>query len=241
MAVLCGNCKSYHDNAGDVKACYLGTGFGPVTATAKAATDAAKMGAPATEKQLRFLEDLRRAKLLDGQAEDVRMFNPGTKAEASRLIGILVALPDKPKAPGKPAATELEDGIYLKDDTYFKVYHTLNNGHQVAKRLVLIEPDCGGCTNGELCDPPCKWGKEWIYEGRKPLHSLFATMKLDEAAAKEFGMVYGFCVFGHELNREESLYVGYGKTCAAKNGWWYPTKAELRALVAAGATQKASA
>lgn len=242
MAVLCGNCKNYHDNAGDVRACYQGTGFGPVTATIKATADTAKMEAPATQKQLSFLDDLRRAKLLEGQPEDVRMFNPGTKAEASRLIGLLVALPNKPKEVGRPAPADLEDGIYKKDGTFFKVYHTIHgNNTQVAKRAVLIEPDCGGCANGEPCEPACKWGLDWIYEGKKGLRGLLPVHKLGQEEAKEFGMVYGWCVFGHELTREQSLYVGYGPTCAAKMGWWYPTKAELRKLIAAGAEQKARA
>lgn len=242
MAVLCGNCKNYHDTTADVRACYQGAGFGPTTATIKAGVDSAKMEAPATEKQLRFLDDLRRAKLLDGQPEEVCMFNPATKADASRLIGILVALPNKPKEPGKPAPVELEDGIYRKGDTFFKVYHTIHgNNTQVAKRAVLVEPDCGGCANGEPCGAGCKWTLEWVYEGRKGLRGLLPHMKLGQADAKEFGMVYGWCVFGHELTREESLYVGYGPGCAKKMGWWYPTKAELRKLIAAGAEQKATA
>jgi hypothetical protein len=234
MAVKCGNCKGYHDNAAGVKECYQGAGFGPVTATIKAEAAVQAAEAPATEKQLTYLLAL----LADRPGWAKRVFvpetltdppTPLTKRAASYWIGEAKKIAGEAKPDGSPTPTgarympEIEDGIY-KDGagTYWKVYHTIHgNNSQVAKKLIIIPV--------EGTDPQT-YTYEFEYVGKRGLKGLTTEMRLDEAAAKEFGKIYGFCVFGHALNRDESLYVGYGKTCAAKNGWWYPTKAELRKL-----------
>lgn len=230
MALKCGNCKNYHDDAAGVKACFQSTGFGPVTATLKAEAAVQAAEAPATEKQLAYLKAL----LMDrpgwasrqtGFADAATM----TKREASYWIGEAKKVPAEPKPDGSPTPTgasympEIEDGIYRDGaGTYWKVYHTIHgNNSQVAKKLIIIPV--------EGTDPQT-YTYEFEYVGRRGLKGLTEEMRLDEEAAKNFGKVYGFCVFGHALNRDESLYVGYGKTCAAKNGWWYPTAAELRKL-----------
>jgi hypothetical protein len=234
MAVRCGNCKNYHEDAAGVKACFQGTGFGPVTATLKAEAAVQAAEAPATEKQLAYLKAL----LADRPGWGVRVFFPEsgmdagtvlTKRAASYWIGEAKKVSAEAKADGSPTPTgasympEIEDGIY-KDiaGTFWKVYHTIHgNNSQVAKKLIIIPV--------EGTDPQT-YTYEFEYVGKRGLKGLTAEMRLDEEAAKNFGKVYGFCVFGHALNRDESLYVGYGKTCAAKNGWWYPTAAELRKL-----------
>lgn len=230
MAVRCGNCKNYHDTAAGVRECYQGTGFGPVTATIKAQADVQAAEAPATEKQLNYLRALLAdrpmwADVMNYHDDVVAKF---TKREASYVIGLAKEAPAEAKADGSPTLTgksyipEIEDGIY-KDagGTFWKVYHTIHgNNTQVAKRLVIIP----------VAGDPITYTYEFEYVGKRGLKGLTADMRLDEAAAKEFGMIYGFCVFGHPLNRDESLHVGYGPTCAKNNGWWYPTKAELRKL-----------
>lgn len=232
MAVKCGNCKNYHDTAAGVRECYQGTGFGPVTATAKAQADVQAAEAPATEKQAAYLLALLadRPKWAESNLPGI-MLTKLTKREASYWIGKAKEAPAEAKADGSPTPTgksympEIEDGIY-KDagGTFWKVYHTIHgNNSQVAKKLIIIPTGTNDAGNPT-------YTYEFEYVGKRGLKGLTAEMRLDEAAAKEFGMIYGFCVFGHPLNRDESLHVGYGPTCAKKNGWWYPTKAELRKL-----------
>lgn len=119
-------------------------------------------------------------------------------------------------------AVELEDGVYRLDDTIFRVYHTVHGANvQVAKRLIVHE------------ETPGEFTATWEYEGKKPLAKLTAEHHLTEDEAKVFGITYGFCVrCGRTLTQEESKHVGYGKTCAGHQGWWYPTKAELKKLTA---------
>ncbi len=235
MAVKCGNCQNYHDNAAGVRACYQTKGgFGPVTATIKATADVQAAEAPATEKQLAYLKALLedRPKWASYTAELAEAVTQGlTKRSASYWIGEAKKVNAEPKADGSPTPTgasympEIEDGIY-KDDggTFWKVYHTIHgNNTQVAKKLIIIPTGINEAGNQT-------YTYEFEYVGRRGLKGLTAEMRLDEAAAKAFGMIYGFCVFGHPLNRDESLHVGYGPTCAKNNGWWYPTKAELRKL-----------
>lgn len=238
MAVKCGNCKNYHDTAAGVRACYQGSGYGPVTATIKAEVDTQAAEAPATEKQLEYLKAL----LADRTGWADRVFfkesslangTPLTKREASYWIGKAKEVPAEPKPDGSPTPTgktympEIEDGVYRNvAGQIFKVYHTVHgNNTQVAKRLVVHSEMDG------------TWTAEFVYEGRKGLKGLTAAMLLTQEEAAEFGKVYGFCVrCGRTLTREESIHVGYGATCAGHMGWWYPTKAELKELAKAKAS-----
>lgn len=224
MAVKCGNCKTYHDTADAVRTCYQGAGFGPTTATIKAEGDVAKAEAPITEKQLGFLRTLLAdrpmwANVMNYHDDIIVKF---TKREASAVIGQAKEVEKEAAAKGadRVGPAELEDGIYRDNDgTYWKVYHTIHGRNvQVAKRLIITD-NGDGTFNGTF-----------EYVGKKPLYHLTPAMLLNQEEAKQFGLIYGFCVFGHDLTREESLHVGYGPGCAKKMGWWYPTKAELKRL-----------
>ncbi len=237
MAVKCGNCGNYHDTASLVRQCYQDKGgFGVIVSSLKAEADVKASEAPATEKQLAYLKAL----LADrpGWASRVFFKESGmdsgtilTKRAASYWIGEAKKVAAEAKADGSPTPTgasympEIEDGIYEDaTGTFWKVYHTIHgNNTQVAKKLIIIPTGVNEAGNPT-------YTYEFEYVGKRGLKGLTADMRLGEAAAKEFGMIYGFCVFGHPLNRDESLHVGYGPTCAKNNGWWYPTKAELRKL-----------
>lgn len=197
----------------------------------------------ATDKQVAFILKLMGEKVaLDGQGRSdegksiLEVITPAlegngdspeqlvrrmTKREASAYIDKLMALPragaKSPQA-DSPAA-ELEDGCYLVGEQYVLVYHTIHGANQQVAKLLEVTDNGDGTFTGE-----------WVYAGKRGLRGVKAEHKLTEEQAKEFGMAYGFCVFGHPLTAEESKHVGYGRTCASKNGWWYPTKAELRDL-----------
>lgn len=108
-----------------------------------------------------------------------------------------------PHSGAKPAAVELEDGIYKFDGLYYMAYHTVHGANQqVAKVLVLTEGDESG---------------SWKYVGKAPLRKLTPAMKLGLEDAKEFGQVYGFCIrCGRTLTDEGSKAAGIGPICAEK-------------------------
>lgn len=255
--IKCGKCGSIHASVSDVKACYGSATSTPkptgaakatqVPAKASSATATPTSGAGATIKQCGFVAKL-------GTERDVPAANSGTDPfpyverymdclerhaalladsddpkwvttkEASKVIDWLLALPKVAKAKGAKGGgetPELEDGVYKHGETIYKVYHTVHGQNvQVAKRLVVTEADG-------------KFTAEFVYEGKKPLYSLTPEMHLSEEEAAEFGKVYGFCInCARTLTKEESIHVGYGKICAGHNGWWYPTKAELKEMTA---------
>ena len=126
------------------------------------------------------------------------------------LYGGLLTVPSLAEAP--------EEGIWVKDGQFYKTQFSADV-RLYAKRLVWEEPDCGGCQNGEYCDPRCEWTFEWVYEGRKPLHFLNREMRATAEQASAFGGLTGTCVFcSRRLTDERSIAVGYGPVCAEREG-----------------------
>lgn len=214
---LCGNCKQYHPSAAHVKLCYM---------EAKAEVEAAS--APqvaATEKQESFLRKLVAERDHGwGDPEAVITGTLTSRKATSAMIDQLLGMP-KAEAPVLTAA-ELEDGIYRTEDgTIYKVYHTVHGANQqVAKELIVTK-------TGTDKDGKDTFDGEWEYLGKKPLRFIRPEHKLTQDQAKQFGLVYSFCInCTRDLTREESIHVGYGPTCAKNHGWWYPTKVELKAL-----------
>lgn len=210
--IKCGNCKGYHESVAAVRECHA-----EAVAEVKPAN-----GNPATAKQIDFLRKLVADRFNDEQSAQWEYAYPALTTEtASQTIDHL--LKDVPKlATPQSEAVEIEDGVYLKDGHYLKVVHAIHgSGHQYAKVLVPAVDEDG------------KKVFSWEYLGKAPLATLSADDKLDAEQAKEFGLLYGCCInCARGLTRDESIYVGYGKTCAKNNGWFYPTKKELASLTA---------
>lgn len=210
--IKCGNCKGYHESVAAVRECHA-----EAVAEVKPAN-----GNPATAKQIDFLRKLIAERYEDSVCGNFEQCYPlMSKADASKAIETM--LNDVPKlATPQSEAVEIEDGVYLKDGHYLKVVHAIHgSGHQYAKVLVPSVDEDG------------KKVFSWEYLGKAPLATLSADDKLDTEQAKEFGLLYGCCInCARGLTRDESIYVGYGKTCAKNNGWFYPTKKELASLTA---------
>lgn len=215
--VKCGKCKEQHKNAAEVKLCYM---------EAKAAQEATtKTIDLATEKQVQFIRKLRQER---GLSINEAIPNGPSRANASALIAELLAMPKAPAAKAaKAAPVELEDGIYRTvDGTIYKVYHTVHGANQQAAKVLHVTPAGTDKDGKQLYDG------SFEYLGKKPLYSLTPSMLLTQEQAKQFGLVYSFCCnCTRDLTREESIHVGYGPTCAKNLGWYYPTKAELKALL----------
>lgn len=215
--VKCGNCKEYHKNASEVKLCF---------AEAKEASTAAQATVAATDKQAGFLRKLAGERAHGwADTETVIAAVLTNRKATSELINLLLGMPKAAPKLVADEATELADGVYRYADKFYKVYHTVHGANvQVAKVLHVTE--AGTDEDGKQL-----WNGTWEYVGKKPLYTIKPEHKLTKEQAKEFGLVYGMCVrCTRDLTREESIHVGYGPTCAGIEGWWYPTKAELKAL-----------
>lgn len=115
--------------------------------------------------------------------------------DCSRLIDTLKNAPYAPKAPKPVAVTE---GFYKLGGDYVKVQEAKHgSGHLYAKR----------------------WdGSSWQYEPGL-VGKLAPTMELTTEQAKQWGDLYGCCIYcSLELTDERSITAGYGPKCAAKRG-----------------------
>jgi hypothetical protein len=116
-----------------------------------------------------------------------------------------------------PAAGE---GLYYFDNGQVrKVYMTRND--RLACKVLHVHGDHATF--------------EYEQGGRRIVADALAAgkahlMTQDEAAA--FGRQYSFCCnCAKYLDDDRSLAAGYGPTCAANNGWYYPTHTEAAAIL----------
>lgn len=114
----------------------------------------------------------------------------------------------------------VECGLYQHDNgTVRKVYMTQND-RMACKALVIIG------TTGSF---------QYEKGGTRIVANALAAgtahvMTQDEAAA--FGRQHSFCCnCALDLTDDRSLAAGYGPTCAANLGWWYPSYDEAAAIL----------
>jgi hypothetical protein len=102
----------------------------------------------------------------------------------------------------------LEDGIYRKPDgTIYRVYFNLAETHLLAKKLIIVSK--GDMERGK----PAK--VKWEYAGAaRRFVKLSEKMPYEEA--KDFGALYGICIFGHPLNDPVSIHLGIGPICGRR-------------------------
>jgi len=168
----------------------------------------------ASEKALGFLRSLVESQNVaalseadQAKVEHVRNGAHPTAKDTSDLIDALKRVGKKPvemvqHRSGKMVAkSEVEDGIYRKDDVVYKVQYNLAGTNLYAKRLVLDEEGNGS----------------WEYAGGVRKVGLTPEHKMTLEQAKEFGALYGTCVAcGRRLTNEESIEAGIGPVCASK-------------------------
>lgn len=157
-----------------------------------------------SEAQFKFLKSLvdeRDLGLYEGEVEDARRaWREGTitKRQVSGLIDRLKRQPYKPKT-ATPQVTE--EGVYFKDDLYYKVVENQEGTALYAKRWEA--EDEGGGT--------------WVYVGRPSVVGLTPDHKATADQAAKFGHLTSRCVFcSRKLADDRSIDVGYGPICAAK-------------------------
>lgn len=172
---------------------------------------------PATERQIAFMRTLAAERNYELDNDEIPYMD---KRDASRMIDTLLGMPKAQRSRGTADAPE---GMHRLDDVIYKVQIAVHgSGKPYAKKLVLTEPDCGGCANGEpegcidtfgqACTPSVTfdYAPGAVYNLSKE-----TLLTLDEA--KEFGALYGTCVVcGRTLTNEASIEAGLGPVCAAR-------------------------
>lgn len=174
-----------------------------------------------TGPQRRYLEDLlvKRGTIKGIEPEKIRealveFLTKVDKRKASTLIDRVKAENVRLEALYAPLrqdaakAVELEDGMYMVENTVWKVYHTVHGrNEQVAKEFV---------TDGSITEETTSG--EFVYRGKRPVAWIGSTgrrMTLEEA--REFGAVYGICCrCAATLTDELSIALGIGPVCGKR-------------------------
>lgn len=180
----------------------------------------------ATPKQLDLIDQLVGQLGLAGQIKDeiyrvasAPACRPGV--EIRELITGLIERRDRAQVARQAAAApterpaNAEPGYYLRaDGTAIKVVTNREGTHTYGKRFV----------------PPTTPGKrpEWCYEKGLGI-SVAELTPMTAAEAAAIGLSHGHCIQclarlgGTSLSAAVSAKIGYGETCAKRNGWPYPT------------------
>jgi hypothetical protein len=150
-----------------------------------------------TDKQVDFINKLSAERGITVPAEITE--GTATRKNASAWIDYIKTLPRASHNDDRP---EIEDGMYVLDDTIYKVQHAVHgSGRQYAKRLIPGGPG----QRAEFAYAP------GIVAKLRPEH----RMTMDQA--REFGALYGTCCqCGAVLTNEDSIEAGIGPVCAGK-------------------------
>ena len=112
------------------------------------------------------------------------------------------------------AAAMATPGYYVTaDDQYVVVVENKTKTATYAKRLVVVEPDCGGCANGEPCGSGCRFTASWEYApGVAATLAGLEPLTVEQAAS--FGHLHGVCMICcRALTDPESVQRGIGPVC----------------------------
>ena len=96
------------------------------------------------------------------------------------------------------------------------IAYTTQNGRIAVRRLVIHEDGKGSLE---------------YWQGGVAIVQATGTL-LTQEEASSLGKTFGFCICcGKDLSEDQSLAVGYGRTCAGNNEWWYPSPSEARDIL----------
>lgn len=162
------------------------------------------------------------ATVAPGEGELTKVDGKFTVAHASQAACQAAYLAAAAAPVVAPKAPVTEVGMYALGEEFYKV-QAGQRGQLYAKRVAVATTWDG------------KVRVRFVY-APGVVAKLAPADKLTAAQAREFGMNFGTCVnCGLLLHDKEgrSQLAGYGKKCAERNGWWYPSAAEVRAAAVA--------
>ena len=227
--VRCGNHgkdRVYHRDASEVKDCYAGRFDDDGAAAAEMAYERHLEDAGYWEA--RAQEDYeRRMGVVDFsdaywdsqiQAREREEEEQRERVKARRERALNEACGGMAPPPSRSARLT-QDGMYRDPESgqIWKVQYP-RNFHGEASRLyasllvVDVEPVVG--DDGTLVE---KGKRHWVFESGR-VRQLRPEWRMTVEEAKEFGALYGTCVYGHLLTKDESIRKGIGPVCEEKYG-----------------------
>jgi hypothetical protein len=148
------------------------------------------------------------AKLFFAIESESDTFNgtPILRTDVNKIVNGLKECPKETHQ--KSSQSDLEDGIYRKaDGTIYRIYYNLSRSHLLAKKLIIVS------KGDKELGIPAK--VKWAYAGAAGRFvKLHEKMAYEDA--KEFGALYGICIFGHPLNDPVSIHLGIGPVCGGR-------------------------
>lgn len=231
--IKCGKCGESHTSVAEVRACYAKAAAAPQNPQPVTPEWALY---PATPRQRELITKLDgekdTAKLPTEQVDTWMNFVDGKtigKREASALIDAMIKLPSKDGAAAKPREVppDVPAGRYalVGDDGVVRFYKVDRPTEGKWSGYVFVKMLVGGV--GDWQEYPVKGG-----DRRMVVLRLIEKAGVRESAAL-FGMKAkhcGSCM--SPLSQLQSRAAGYGAHCASKHGWFYPSKAEARVILA---------
>lgn len=196
--------------------------------------------AAATEKQISFIASLVAERDLTALASQVEAARDDvaartfSRADASALI---TALLEAPRAAAPVQTAELEEGMYVRDGSIFKVQRAVHGSGNLYAKVLVRETHEGRCAGHLPDNDPSAFDAPWSYCSDEATCSRWVdgetTVTFEYAAgavgrltpnhkmgleqAKEFGALYGTCVVcGRTLTNEDSIAAGIGPVCAER-------------------------
>jgi len=173
----------------------------------------------ATTKQLTLIDTLMREREVS-EEHQTKVYEICKMPDASsamggpisQLIDGLRKLPRK-GASGAARPANAEPGYYIRPSD--------------GAAIVVVENKEGTRTYGKRYTPRPGRRPEWAYE--RGLGISVAELKpMNAADAAALGLAHGYCIRccaelgGDSLSAKVSALVGYGETCASREGWPYP-------------------
>lgn len=169
--------------------------------------------APATEKQIAFLQKLAAERPSWADVENLHpdVINRLNRSDASYFIDLALKVGKEIGAAKPAAAAPADEGMYRIPETgeIFKVQRAVHgSGRNYAKKLIPIE--------GYSFEAHGKKTHEFVI-ARGMVFKLKPEHRMTVEEAKAWGALYGSCcVCGRVLTKEESIADGIGPVCAAR-------------------------
>lgn len=159
---------------------------------------------PATDKQRNLIDNLLTEKLITDEAQVVidsafANYRDDSKV-ASTFITFLFSMPRADGGKPRTPRFDPEPGVYLMDDTVYRVRISRSSGQWYAEACIKPDADSG------------RKSLDWKYFGKRV--NLRDAVVMEDADAGKF---LGYCIrCGAELTDPDSIARGMGPICANK-------------------------
>ena len=220
--VRCGNHgkdRVYHRDASEVKDCYAGRFDDDGAYEAEMAYERHLENAGWAEAQAQRDWEDRNGVIQFGDAMRAAERESGwATAAQERDYAEREACSGLPPAPRQPKGKLTQDGMY-RDPASGRIWKVQFNrasgdGQRLYAKLLVIDIEPEVAPDGKVITT----GKRHFDYAPGAMREIRPEWRMSLEEAKEFGALYGTCVYGHPLTKEESIRKGIGPVCEEKYG-----------------------